>query len=129
MDQFENSSTVGLPGNVTIALTSGTPTLSGTTTVNFAGNGTATYTNLQISTAGAKQLTASASGLTAAVSNTFTVIAARAATDNFRSRTSANWATASTWERSPAMVLIGHLLQQHQMLHPQIQLRYEMGIL
>ncbi len=102
VDQFENTSTVGLPGSAVIALTSGTGTLSGTTTVNFAGNGTVTYTNLQISTAGVKQLTVSASGLTAAVSNTFTVLPGQAITDNFRSRISGNWATASTWERSPA---------------------------
>ena len=78
-DTYGNPTTTGLPGSlvVTITLTSGTGTLSGTTNIDIgtsAGNGTATYTDLQIDTAGAgKQLTASASGLTSGLSSLFEV--------------------------------------------------------
>ncbi len=64
--------------SVTISLSSGTGTLSGTTTRNTNGSGLATFNNLKISSAGDKVLTASANGLTAAVSNTFTISAGAA---------------------------------------------------
>ena len=68
----------GVP--VTLTLTSGSGTLSGTLTQNTDANGKATFSNLSINTAGAgKQLTATASGigagLTAAVSATFSIVA------------------------------------------------------
>ncbi len=78
-DAFGNASTVGLSSNLTvsIALTTGTGSLLGTTNLDIgtaAGNGVATFTNLQISAAGLnKQLTASASGLSNAVSVTFMI--------------------------------------------------------
>jgi subtilisin-like proprotein convertase family protein len=77
-DQYGNASTVGLPPslNVTITLSSGSGALQGTTVLDIgstAGNGTVSYTNLRIDPAGAKQLTASASGLTSASSAVFNV--------------------------------------------------------
>src|SRR5439155_8639490 len=62
-DSFGNYSTFGLPSslNVTVSLSSGTGPLQGTSTLDIgtaAGNGTATFTNLRIDSAGAgKQLT------------------------------------------------------------------------
>jgi hypothetical protein len=78
-DPFGNTSAVGLPSNlnVTLALTTGAGSLLGTTTMDIgvaAGNGVATFANLQCSDAGTnKQVTASASGLTAAISAPFNV--------------------------------------------------------
>jgi hypothetical protein len=78
-DAFGNNSIVGISNNqqLTIALTSGTGTLLGTATINIGNNGpvpgTATFTNLEIDTAGAKALTATTSGFTSAISNSFTV--------------------------------------------------------
>jgi hypothetical protein len=78
-DQFGNDSTIGLTANrsVTVALSAGTGPLLGTTTLDIgtsAGNGVVSFTDLQIDSAGLnKQLTASASGLTSAVSSGFTV--------------------------------------------------------
>ncbi|MEW6302152.1 MAG: Ig-like domain-containing protein [Verrucomicrobiota bacterium] len=78
-DPYGNFSTVGLPASlvVTITLSGGSGTLSGTTTLDIgtgAGNGTVTYTDLQVDTAGAgAQFTASAPGMISAVSNTFNV--------------------------------------------------------
>ncbi len=78
-DQFGNTSTVGLGANVnvTVTLTAGTGPLQGTTTLDIgtaAGNGTVTFTDLQIDVPGAdKQLTASATDFTNALSSVFTV--------------------------------------------------------
>src|SRR6266566_4579369 len=77
-DQFGNNSTVGLPThtNVTMTLSSGAGPLLGATDQDIgtsAGNGVATYTNLEIDVIGSKQLTASSPGLTNAVSSTFSV--------------------------------------------------------
>jgi hypothetical protein len=83
-DQFGNNSTVGLSASktVTLALTAGTGPLLGTTSIDLgtaAGNGVAAFTDLQLNSAGTnKQLTASASGSTNAVSSVFTVNAAAA---------------------------------------------------
>jgi len=76
-DVFENFSTVGLGTHktVSIALTSGVGPLLGTTNLDIgtaAGNGTVTYTNLELDSSGTnKQLTASATGLTSAISAMF----------------------------------------------------------
>jgi len=76
-DPFGNFSTVGLPANldVTMALTAGSGTLLGTTTLDVGtagGDGTVAYTDLQITSGGTnKVLTASAAGLTSAVSSAF----------------------------------------------------------
>ena len=77
-DALGNNSVLGLAANqiVTVTLSSGTGTLQGTATRDIgsaAGNGAITYANLEIDSAGSKQLTASASGLTNAVSASFTV--------------------------------------------------------
>src|SRR5882724_5483410 len=78
-DQFGNLSTVGLAAHlsVTMTLTSGAGPLLGATDQDIgtsAGNGTATYTNLEIDAVGnGKQLTASASGFTSALSSVFGV--------------------------------------------------------
>src|SRR5205807_174007 len=67
---------------VTVTLSAGTGTLQGTATLDIgtgAGNGTVSYTNLRIDTAGSgKVLTASASGLSSVDSNAFSVSAAAA---------------------------------------------------
>src|SRR5205085_2713254 len=81
---FGNDSTVGLGASklVTVTLSAGTGTLQGTATLDIgtgAGNGTVSYTNLRIDTAGSgKVLTASASGLSSVDSNAFSVSAAAA---------------------------------------------------
>ncbi len=77
-DPFGNNSILGLPASLTVnvSLTSGTGLLQGTTALNIGsstGNGTVTFTDLRIDAAGSKQLTATASGLTNALSSTFTV--------------------------------------------------------
>jgi hypothetical protein len=84
-DDFGNASTTGLAAslNVTINLQSGTGTLQGTVTKDIgtgAGNGTVSYTNLRIDSAGSKVLRASTPGdvLAHADSNSFTVAAATA---------------------------------------------------
>ncbi len=83
-DQFGNDSVIGLPATlmVNMALSSGSGTLLGTTSVDIgtaAGNGIATYADLRIDvTQTTKQLTASASGFTSAVSSYFTVMPAAA---------------------------------------------------
>jgi hypothetical protein len=84
-DQFGNDSTVGLAGNlpVTMTLSSGSGPLLGLTTLDVgtnAGNGLVAFTDLEIDIAGTnKQLSASASGLSNALSSVFSVSAATAA--------------------------------------------------
>jgi hypothetical protein len=84
-DDFGNDTTAGLPAslNVAVSLTSGTGPLLGTTTLDIgtaAGNGIAAFSDLEIDAAGTgKQLTAVASGLSNAVSSTFTANAGPAA--------------------------------------------------
>ena len=65
--------------NVSVALTSGTGTLSGTTTQATDVSGLATFNDLSINLVGSKQLTATSASLTSAVSNAFTISAASAA--------------------------------------------------
>jgi hypothetical protein len=78
-DQYGNPSAVGLAGNLPMVLTlsSGSGPLLGTTTLDIgtsAGNGTVSFTNLEIDMAGTnKQLSASASGLTSGLSSVFSV--------------------------------------------------------
>ena len=78
-DQFGNDSTSGLAANldVTLTLTTGTGALVGDATLDIgtgAGNGTVTFTDLTVDEFGAgKQLTASATGLTSAVSDDFEI--------------------------------------------------------
>src|SRR5437867_5393463 len=78
-DAYGNTSSVGLPAsfNVALALTSGSGSLLGTTTLDIgaaAGNGTATFTNVECSDAGTnKQIIASAAGFADAPSAVFTL--------------------------------------------------------
>jgi hypothetical protein len=80
-DQFGNDTVAGLPGSriVTLALSSGTGSLTGNTSLDIgtnAGNGVVIFTDLQLDAAGAnKQITASASGMTNGVSASFGVSA------------------------------------------------------
>lgn len=67
-----NLKVLGATTAVTAAITSGTGTLSGTTTVS-ASNGTATFTNLKIAGVGAHTITFTATALTSAVANPVTV--------------------------------------------------------
>jgi hypothetical protein len=69
-----NVSTSGV--SITLSLTSGTGTLSGTTTQNTI-SGLATFDNLSINLGGSKTLTATSSGYTSAVSNAFTIGASK----------------------------------------------------
>ncbi len=78
-DTYGNDSANGLASslNVTMTLTFGTGTLQGTTVLDIGtndGNGVVTFTDLSITTEGDKRLTASASGLTNAVSDLFSVV-------------------------------------------------------
>jgi hypothetical protein len=69
---------LGAVVNVTAGLDSGTGPLLGTTVRNIGsagGNGAVAYTDLRVDSAGAKRLAASAPGLTAAVSDVFTIAA------------------------------------------------------
>src|SRR4029434_10328077 len=81
-DRFGSFSSAGLPAGklVTVTLSAGSGTLSGTKTLDIgtaAGNGTATFTDLQIDIAGTgKQLTVTSSGLSNAVSTSFAVSSA-----------------------------------------------------
>jgi hypothetical protein len=59
--------------SVTMALSSGTGSLNGTTSANTDANGLATFSNLRLSQSGTKQLTASATALSSAVSASFRI--------------------------------------------------------
>jgi len=78
-DQFGNTSTTGLAASktVTLSVSSGAGSLQGTASLDIGtgtGNGTAAFSGLKVDTAGAgKRLTAAASGLTSAVSDSFTI--------------------------------------------------------
>jgi len=78
---------------VTIAVTGGGASLTGTTTVNAVA-GVATFSGIAVSTAGTFTLTATASGLTSATSASFTVNAASASDPN--RPTDVSWTTAAT---------------------------------
>ncbi len=83
-DQFGNDSTNGLPASRTVTLTvsSGTGPLLGSTNLDIgtgAGNGVVSWTDLEIDSAGTnKQLSATASGFTNALSSFFSVSPAAA---------------------------------------------------
>jgi hypothetical protein len=78
-DAFGNTSVSGLGASLDVIMTlsSGTGSLSGTTVLDIGtndGNGVVMFTDLSINTLGDKRLTASASGMTSAVSAIFTVL-------------------------------------------------------
>ena len=58
---------------INMSLTSGTGSLTGTTSASTDASGLAAFTNLRLSTIGAKQITASASPLSNITSSSFTV--------------------------------------------------------
>jgi hypothetical protein len=64
---------------VTLALSSGTGTLSGTATQSTNASGLATFSNLSINLIGSKNLTASSTGLASDISNAFTISSGSAA--------------------------------------------------
>jgi hypothetical protein len=78
-DAYGNDSTVGLGASkmVSLSLTAGSGALTGTTSLDIgtgAGNGTVSFSGLQVNSAGnGKQITASVSGLSSAVSSAFSV--------------------------------------------------------
>ena len=59
--------------SITVALTTGTGTLSGTLTQTTNSSGLATFNDLSINQPGSKNLTASSLNLTSAVSNSFVI--------------------------------------------------------
>lgn len=70
--QIQNASGLPVPSNnvpVTLTLTSGSGTLSGTLAQNTDANGRASFTGLSVNLAGQKQLTAAASGIGAGLTN------------------------------------------------------------
>jgi Bacterial Ig-like domain (group 1) len=72
---------VGLAGvTVTLSLTTGSGTLSGTLSHLTDASGLATFGDLSINMVGSKQLATASAGLTSAVSSTFTITAGAAAT-------------------------------------------------
>ena len=78
-DRYDNN--VPAAGvTVTMSLSPGTGTLTGTVSQTIDASGVASFNDLNIATAGDKVLTASSAGLTAGVSSTFTISAGDAQT-------------------------------------------------
>ena len=113
-DAYGNNSVTGLGSSVTVtlALTSGTGTLQGTTSRNIGtggggGNGVLTFSNLQLNSAGTnKQLTASATGFTSGVSAFFTVNPAAASTLSVQTQPSATATAGAPFGTQPAVQLL-----------------------
>src|SRR5204862_1398105 len=77
-DSYGNKSAVGIGSSkpVSVWLSAGAGSLLGTTSRDIgasAGNGEVSFTNLTVDSAGTKQLSASAGGLSATVSSAFTI--------------------------------------------------------
>ncbi len=88
--------------NVSVAITSGTGALSGGTTLATS-SGVATYFNLSANLVGNnKIITASAAGLTSAVSNSFTITAGSPAQLAFTTQPGGG-ASASVWSQQPVV--------------------------
>lgn len=87
--------------SVTLALTTGTGALSGTSTVIAVG-GVAIFSGLNIDLSGAKNLTAASSGLTSAVTSSFS-ISAGAATQLSFSTVPGGGAAGVTWSQQPVV--------------------------
>jgi len=90
---------------ITLSLSAGSGTLSGTLTQNTDSSGKTTFTNLSIDTAGTgKQLTATASGIgigmTDAVSCTFAIVAPRTSAHSSRSAAEASGSPSHVWRSS-----------------------------
>ena len=79
LSDAQGNSVPGAGISVSVTLSSGTGTLTGTVPQLTDGTGVATFSNLSINLAGTKRLTASAAGLTSAVSDSFHITAAPAA--------------------------------------------------
>ncbi len=89
---------LGWATSVTI---SSTGTLTGDPVTGTLSNGVATFNSLTHTVAQTgRQLTASSTGLTSAMSALFDVNNASSATDHFRSKGTGNWNAVGTWESS-----------------------------
>ncbi|MDB6125628.1 MAG: hypothetical protein JWQ71_4621 [Pedosphaera sp.] len=108
-DQFGNNSTNGLTATLNVVLTrsAGTGLLQGTLTNNIGtagGNGTASFAGLRIDVAGTdKQLTASAPGLTNALSSIFIVNPAVANRLVIQTQPSATAAAGTAFAQQPVI--------------------------
>ncbi|MFN7453528.1 MAG: LamG-like jellyroll fold domain-containing protein [Pseudobdellovibrionaceae bacterium] len=87
--------------SVTVAISSGTGSLNGTTTVSAIA-GVVTFTDLSMTVAGVKRLTASSAGLTSLQSNNFTVNPA-AATALVYTTQPGGGSAASVWSTQPVL--------------------------
>ncbi len=111
-DEFGNNSTAGLPASLplTVSLSSGTGPLHGTTTLDIgtaAGNGAVAFTNLRIDTVGTgKQLAASASGLTSAVSAAFAVTPGPAASLVIQTQPPTTVTAGATFSPAPVIRIL-----------------------
>src|ERR1043166_6112206 len=111
-DSFGNNSSSGLPASllVSVALTSGTGPLQGTTTTDIgSGSGTpgvAAFTDLRIDILGSKQLTASASGLTSVQSSSFNVSPGAAASLQIQTQPPSTATAGSTFSSSTVVRLL-----------------------
>ncbi|MEO8140025.1 MAG: Ig-like domain-containing protein, partial [Gemmatimonadota bacterium] len=101
---------------VTASIATGGGSLGGTTTVSTAGNGSASYTNLAITGApGARTLSFTATGLTAAVSGTVTLGAGAPTQLGVATQPSASAQSGSVLAQQPVIVLqdaIGNTVPQ-----------------
>ncbi len=107
-DAFGNDSTVGLASqlDVTVSLTNSTGTLLGTQTLDIgtaAGNGSVTYSGLQLNSAGTKLLSANASGFTAGTSSSFNVAPAAAAALAIQTQPSTTATAGSAFATQPVI--------------------------
>jgi hypothetical protein len=108
-DQFGNDSTSGLPASkvLSLGLSSGTGPLLGVTNIDIgtaAGNGLATFTNLEIDSAGTnKQLTASALGMTNIASSVFSVASAPASKLTIQTQPSSTATAGTSFPQQPVI--------------------------
>ncbi len=101
-DQFDNN--VNQSGvSVTVSLSSGTGSLSGTTSQSTNGSGVATFSNLSINLTGAKQLAASSTALTGATSTSFTISPAAASRLRIQTQPSATATAGVVFAQQPVV--------------------------
>jgi hypothetical protein len=89
--------------SVTMALSTGTGTLAGTTTRTTNAQGVATFDSLRIDLTGAKQLKATATGFTAATSNAFTITPGPAARVRVQTEPSATATAGVAFAQQPVI--------------------------
>lgn len=101
-DQFDNNvSQAGVA--VTMGLSSGTGTLSGTTLQNTNASGVATFSDLSVNLVGSKQIAASSTGLTGATSTSFTISAAAASRLRIQTQPSATATAGVVFAQQPVV--------------------------